>query len=307
VKNKRYHIILASFVFALLTWVSINLRDEYTVVRHLPVVVENLREEKALKYPIPKNVSVRFRGNGWLLAALYLSPDVKYFIDASSLGPGDFVVTARELMDHVKLPVPLQVLDVKPDSLVLALGEYREKRVIVVPHFALNFRDGYGKVGDMRMNPDSVTVGGSYNIIESISGWPTMYRKFENVRTPIDVEVPLEDPQNYSVDVLQQSVRLRVNVESFAEKTFSDISVTASGTPLNQEIIFVPSKMDVIVRGGIDQLAKISVAEFRATVSYQSILQDTTGSVIPVLTAPEDVKVVSRKPERFRYIIRKKL
>src|SRR5205809_355001 len=81
-----------------------------------------------LKYPVPKSITAHFRGTGWALAALYLSPDVTYYIDGSSLGPENFTVTGRELLEHIKLPVSLQVVEVKPETLLLALDDYIEKR-----------------------------------------------------------------------------------------------------------------------------------------------------------------------------------
>src|ERR1051326_6099595 len=113
-ENKRYHIVIASIVFAVATWFSVNLRSEFTVV------LANVKAGKALKYPVPKNITVHFRGIGWALAALLLSPDVTYYIDGSTLGPDNFTVTGRDLLEHIKLPVSLQVVEVKPETLLLA-------------------------------------------------------------------------------------------------------------------------------------------------------------------------------------------
>src|SRR5260370_4242227 len=116
-ENKRYHIVIASIVFAVATWFSVNLRSEYTVVQRIPVVMANVKAGKALKYPVPKSITVHFRGTGWALAALYLSPDVTYYIDGSSLGPENFTVTATELLEHIYLPVRLHVVEVTPEDL----------------------------------------------------------------------------------------------------------------------------------------------------------------------------------------------
>ena len=109
--NKRYHIVLASIGFAVLTWISVNMRHDYVVVRHLPIVIENLKAGKALKHPLPRSVSVRFSGSGWLLAGLYLTPGLTYFIDASSLTSEPFTITSKDLLEHVKLPFAVQAVD----------------------------------------------------------------------------------------------------------------------------------------------------------------------------------------------------
>jgi YbbR domain-containing protein len=305
--QKRYHIVIASIIFAVVMWLAVNMGYEYTVVKHIPVVIENMKEGKALKYPIPKKVTVRFKGYGWQLAALGLMPEVKYGIDVSMLNSAGFAITSSDLVEHVKLPVAIQPLDVKPETLFLALDDYKEKRVPIISHVVLTCREGFGQVGQIRLVPESVLVGGAQNIIGAISQWRTIHHKFDNQRTSIDEELPLEDPPSYDLDVFPSSVRLRVDVQPFAEKTFTGIALIAKATPLNREVIFIPPKMDVIVRGGIDQLAKLSPMDFQITVMYTQLLQDSSGLVTPKLASPEGITVIRRIPERFQFIIRKKL
>ncbi len=306
-ENKRYHIVIASIVFAVLMWLSVNMRDDYTVVRHIPVVLENMKEGKALKYPVPKSISVRFRGSGWLLAGLYLSAGVKYFIDISSLSNGDFVVSGRDLLEHIKLPFALQPLDVKPDTIVLALEDYQEKRVPIIPRLVLDCREGFGQVGTISLVPESVLIAGSHQMLGPITAWPTAYRKLEDLRAPVDESIPLDDPLSYSIDVLSSTTRVRINVQPFAERIFLGIPILPTGVPATREVIFIPPKMDIVVRGGIDQLSKLSPSDFQASVNYQSLMPDSARSVVPILISPEDVKVVGKKPERFEYIIRTRL
>jgi len=306
-EKKRYHIVIASIVFAVAAWLSVNLRFEYTVAQQIPVVLENVRAGKALKYPVPKSMTVHFRGTGWALAELYLSPNVRYFVDGSSLGPENFVVTGRDLMEHIRLPVSLQVVDVKPETLMLALDEYKEKQVPILVHIATDYREGYGQVGPIRVTPESVRIGGTKKIIESVSEWPTVFRKFDNLRSTVDIELPLEDPPNYSIELFRLNARLQINVQPFAEKTFPGIRITASNVPPGREVVFIPSRIDLIVRGGIEQLARVVSSDFQATVDYQNLLEDSAGTVIPGLVSPPDVKVISRKPDRFQFIIRKRL
>jgi hypothetical protein len=305
--QKRYHIIIASVIFALLTWFSINMRDEYTIVKQIPVVLENMKEGRALKYPLPTYVSVRLSGNGWQLAGLYLSPDVKYFIDVSTLGEEKFMITGHELLEHIKLPVALQPIDVKPETLMLALDDYREKQVRIEPRIVLEFREGYGQVGPVQFLPESIRIGGSQTMLANISGWPTVYRKFDNLHAPLDMDLPLEEPMTHSVEIFTLSTRMRMNVQPFAEKTFSGVALNCPGVPPNREVIFIPPKIDLIVRGGIDQLARLADTDFQPTISYRDLIQDSVTSVTPHLNDVDGIQVVSVKPEHVRFIIRKRL
>ena len=306
-ENKKYHIVIASILFATLTWILVNLRYEYTVVKHFPVILENIKEGKALKHPIPQNVNVRFKGTGWSLVELYLLPVKNYSIDLSTVGSEDFIVTGRELAEHIKLPTELQPLDIKPDTMILALEDYKEKRVPVVTNIMVSFREGYGQVGPIHVVPESVVVGGAKSMIENISSWLTNFTRFDELRAPVDTDIPMDEPSTYSVKPMNHSVHLTIDVQPFAEKTFIGVPVTVLSVPQNREVIFIPPRMDVIVRGGIDRLSKLSNEDFKAAVNYQSLFQDSAASVVPNLTFPEEVNVISKKPEQFQYIIRKKL
>ena len=306
-EGKRYHIIFASIVFAAAAWLTISLGDEYTIVKHMPVLVENLKEGRALKYPVPRAIDVWFRGNGWQLAALSFSSDVKYYIDFSSVGEENFTITKHDLFEHIKLPVSLQPIDVKPDTLILALDEYVEKRVPIIPHIVLEFYESYGQVGSLKLSPESVMIGGSKMLLATIAGWPTIYRKFTGVHTTIDEVIPFDEPLTYSLRLFEPAVRMLVNVQPFAEKAFTGIPLVATGIPANREVLFVPPKIDLIVRGGIDRLAKLTNADFLVTIGYQELVRDSSEYIFPSMGVPAEVKIVHRKPERFQYIIRKRL
>jgi YbbR domain-containing protein len=283
------------------------MRYDYTIVRMIPVILENEKEGQALQFPVPKNMTVRFHGNGWMLAALALSPDMKYYIDVSSLSREHYVVTAQDVLEHIKLPVSVQVMDVKPETLILALDEYKEKRVPIVSKVMMNFHEGYGQVGSVTILPESVLIGGTKHIIDQLTEWPTVYKKLDDLRGPVDMELLLEESATYAVNIAQPSARITVNVQPFAEKVFPGIPISVVSLPSNREVIFIPPRMDVIARGGIDQLAKLTPESFEATVHYQTLVEDTTNNILPVLQGPGGVKIVSRKPERFQFIIRTRL
>jgi hypothetical protein len=306
--QRRYPIVIAAIVFAVLTWVSVNMAYEYMVVRQIPIVLENRVEGKALRYPIPKHMTLWFRGNGWMLAGLLLSPDVRYTVDMSSLGPEPQIVTRRNLFDHIKLPVNVQVIDTRPDTLVMALEDYREKRVPVISRVQVNFREGYGQIGPMRIEPDSITIGGGISVLEHVNNWNTSYRRLDDVSAPIDLVIPLEEPTTYSITLPSNvSVHLRVNVQAFAEKTLEGIPIVVAGVPADREVILMPARLDIIARGGIEQLARLTPNDFRATITYQTLVSDSVEAIKPTIVGPEEVRVVSQSPEFVRFVIRKRL
>lgn len=305
--QKRFPVAVGALLAAVALWVSVNMQAEYSVVKSVPVVFEEMKEGKAFRFPIPRTMSVRVRGSGWVVARLFLSPDVRYFINLSSVGEEPVLITAKEVLNHVSLPPDLAVVDVKPETLMVALSDYVEKRVPISPRVVLSFHEGYGQVGRMSVEPDSVTVGGSADDLGGIESWSTEFRKYHDVRAPIAEEIPLEELPSFAATVQVKSVLLTVGVEPFAEKVFPGIPLTATGVPPGREVIFIPPRLDVVARGGIEQLASISVDRFSVTVDYADLERDSTGFIVPALRSPELVRVIERRPERFQFIIRKRL
>jgi hypothetical protein len=179
--------------------------------------------------------------------------------------------------------------------------------VRVAPRIIVDYHDGYGQVGPMHCIPESVVIAGAKSHLNAIQEWPTVYDKLTDLRTSVDADVNLEESSNFSVSTLQKEVRLQVNVQPYAEKTFSGLPITVATPPLNREVIFIPPRMDLIVRGGIDQLARLTNADFDAIVPYEALLRDDPEFVVPNILAPPEVKIVGRKPEKFQFIIRKHL
>jgi YbbR domain-containing protein len=305
--QKKLPVAIGALAAAAALWVSVNMQSEYSVVKSVPVVFEEMKEGKAFRYPVPKTMSVRVKGTGWVVARLFLSPDVKYFINLSSVSAEPVMITANEIQNHVTLPAEVTVVDVKPETLVVALSDYAEKRVPVLPRIVLGFHEGYGMVGDVRVEPESVTIGGCVEDLRDVLSWNTQFRKYSDVRAPIVEDIPLEMLPTWSYSVALKSVRVGVGVEPFAEKVFPGIPVSAVGVPPGREVIFIPPRLDVVVRGGIEQLAAIRDDRFTASVDYADLERDSTGFVVPALRSPERVRVIERRPQRFQFIIRKRL
>jgi hypothetical protein len=98
-----------------------------------------------------------------------------------------------------------------------------------------------------------------------------------------------------------------VDVERYAEKVFHGLAVNLQSVPANREVILVPPRIEVVIRAGMRQLSALRDADIRVAVDYTSIVADSTGTIEPVISAPQGVQVLQKRPERLTYIIRKPL
>ena len=306
-EKKRLPIILATTLFAVLLWVSVNMSYEYQIVVPVPLLIENLPADKAVSTPFPKNVQLKLRGNGWRSAALLLGAEPRCIIDASSLAPNKRPLGLNDIVDRITIPLGIQPIDMKPESVRFDFDTYAQKRVPVHLNIVTNFRPGYGQVGETEFIPDRITIGGAASLLATVDSWPTTRTVFSDVRSSLDTDVPLADSASHYLTLYPQKVRVRVNVQQFAEKTIVGLTVETEAVPPNKEVILIPPKIDVIVRGGVDQLSTLGNENFSASISYGEIVEDSTGYAEPEVTSPKGVQVVSKRPERMQFIIRTKL
>ncbi len=325
--KRRILILFAAGQFGVLTWLSVSMGEQYQITLTAPMTVEQIPSGYAIRTPVPRTVQLRYRGDGWRLALLELgtSPTLSFTFPAlrpAGESPGRFdsssglvrnlvsssrIITRLDITERAPARAGVELTDVTPDSIFLGLDRYEERKVALQPDITTSFREGYGQVGAPTFVPESVTVGGAASIIRTIMSWPTVRYDFKDLRGPVEADVPLAQSPLLLLTLSTPTTHVSLNVEPFAEKVMSGIPVEAEDVPPNREMIFIPPKIDVVARGGIKQLANLVPGDFHVRVDYASVIADTTGLVDPSISGPEEIQIVTKRPERLQYIVRKRL
>jgi YbbR domain-containing protein len=305
-KNKRIPIVLSATIFAVLVWISISMREKYQVQLNAPLVLENLPRGRAVSNPIPRAVQLTFDDIGWKLTSVMWKSDLTWVLDLGSLSTSDRVLTLHDFSLPRGASLGLQPMAMKPESFLITFDTLVTKKVRVVADVALSFRAGYGQIGLPLISPESVVVAGAESLLRTIAVWPTAKRTFQQLRQSVDLTVSLADTLTQVLAFSPDQVHLRIDVQQLAEKTFEAIPVELASVPQNRQVLLSSPRVDVVLRGGLVQLAKVSRTDVRATVDYRVILADTSGLVEPAVAVPLGVQLVKRTPERLQYVVRKK-
>ena len=118
----------------------------------------------------------------------------------------------------------------------------------------------------------------------------------------ITTEVGLENLNGfeYSTNIID----VTLDVQRIVDKQFEDVPVDVIDIPSGREVVLLPNKININLRGGIEILGKLRIQQFRAYVKYQTLVDDTTGSIVPEILLPENISLQFTKPDRLRYVIR---
>jgi hypothetical protein len=303
-KPRRLHIVIASVVIGALFWLSVNLHEQYQTTVDVPLTIEGVPNDMAIRTPVPEYLQLRLRGDGWRLATLLVGSTPHLRIPLNALAPENPIITIDDVLDRIPLASGVQLFDINPDTVTVLLERKERKIVPVIPDITLSCRDGYGQVGPTIVSPDSVTISGAISILEQLSAWHTAAVRFDDLKNPLEEDVSMAHSLEHPLECSPASVKIRVNIQPFAEKVFSNLPVEIRALPANRDVIFIPPKVEIVARGGIRQLASIMPVDFQVSVDYADILKDSTGFIDPQVVSPGGVQIVARHPDRLQYIVR---
>lgn len=155
---------------------------------------------------------------------------------------------------------------------------------------------------DIKFVPDSVIVSGPLSYLKKLKGINTEIKTLTLLDTRIETEVPLNRMQGFGYS--SNVVEAKLDVQRIVDKQFENISVEVIDLPPGKEVVLLPNKIEIQIRGGIEILGRLKPEQLSCYVNYQDLVKDTLGSVEPELSLPKNVTLQYTKPGRLRYIIR---
>jgi len=300
--RKKLNIFIASVIFAVILWGSISLSDIFYTNVDVKLTLTNFPQGYTTGSLLPEKIQLRVKGQGWRLVSINVGPETEFRV---SVG-GDSGMNNLNLYDYLEsnrwLLSDVEIINILPDSIRFFVERIISKKLAVISGLELEYKPGYGLASDIVFKPDSVVVSGPFSILKKMGEIKTTDKTLSPLdsRTETEVNLPSMNGFNYSSNLIE----VILDVQRIVDKQFENIIVDVIDIPSRKEVVLLPNKIGFNVRGGIEILGKLKPDQFRAYVRYQSLVQDTTGSVIPFLELPKNVTLQFVKPDRLRYVIR---
>lgn len=302
----RYHIAIVSLILSVFLWVSLNLNQTYEINKSIPVKI-NVSQPYSVSGNIPLNLEVKFRGVGWSLIRLFTSSNPEFnFSVIPKYNEQTVILTKQYLNENLGLAQNLTITDVYPESLYVMVDKYEEKYVKLVPRLNIVCRSGYQVVGNPVLEPDSVKIGGSPRLLNSLRQLSTKELSLSNISGNVSRIVDITDSLSNILWKSDNQIKLSVSVELTAEKEFQQVTIKIGGIPADKDVQLIPENVTVQLKGGVNQLSSLDASKIVSVLSYNEILSDTTGSVVPKFSLPPGMNLIKMKPDRIQYIIKKK-
>ena len=286
-------------------WIAINLNNQFQTVVGIQVKIEHLDEDQAIAVPLPSTVYVKIQGTGWQVLSTSISPSLIFTIDFYNFHKRGMITTSKELKEHSNLPIGIEIIKAFPEKIELQLEEKITRSIPIRPILEINYREGFGMVGNYTVEPESVTLTGARSLVNTFKEWKTTPIRLTDVNTPVSVAGGLEDSLHFEIERSSNSARIQFDVQPIAERTIEEIPIEIIQVPNNKHIVLIPPKISIIIRSGVNSIAGLTEKDFHVFVDYRTILLDTSGTIRPTVNGPDKVKIVLQRPELIQYVIRK--
>jgi YbbR domain-containing protein len=301
--KKNLPIIILTFVFSFVLWISISLSEEYFATFDFPVKLVDFPQGYTTGTEIAEKISVKLKGRGWKLLTINLASDTEYLVSAGQDSGRKYVNLYNFLMENQWLSSDIEVVDISPDTLSFYVEKIESKKVAVTPNLHLNFKPGFGLAEKVKISPDSVIVSGPGSIIKTIYSIPTEEIELTNLDERITERINLKYWRGMTYS--SGGATVVINVQKIVDKDFENVLVKVNDVPPDRDVVLLPNKITVGLRGGIDILGRIDTSQISAEVYYRDIVLDTLGSIKAGINIPGNTSILYTKPERLRYVIKK--
>lgn len=296
-KNKSFWIILLLTIFF---WMYVSFNDNYITMLEIPLIVVPPKG-RAIEQELNNFINVEIEGSGWnLFNYLYINKAKKCVVLLDNIERED---TTTYIINNVDFQKGLENISkvrprrFYPARLNITTDKIVEKKVDVNPDVMLKVKEGFILVGGVRTEPNTVVISGNSESLKNISQWKTTYNEFRNINTSFNYIVDVSDHLISIINVEPKKIKIYGEIQQYAEITFDDIGLKIIGGQINNNHILLPTNFKVTLIGGIEQLNKITPDDIELTIDYDSIMNDTTGILVPILNIPPFTKVMDITPK----------
>jgi YbbR domain-containing protein len=305
--NVKYHIFIVSLILSSLLWISLNLDQTYEIQRYIPIKI-NVEKPYAIANVLPLNLDVKIKGKGWSLVRLFTSFKPEFDYDLNFNGNEKYPILVKQFLNEsAGFNQGFSITYIKPETLMVQLSKYEEKYVKIVPFVSVVCRKEYQVVGAPVLDPDSIKIGGSSSLLSRLNSLYTQYNYYEGVNASINDVIKLSDSLSNVLWFSRNEVSLHISIELTAEKYFQNVELKVPDLPPDREVLLIPQNITVQLKGGVKQLSETDNTKIMALIDFNTILNDSTGAVAPRFLLPKGMDVISFKPDKIQYVIKKKI
>jgi len=303
IRTGKIRVFLLFFAIAFGILMLTKLSKDYTRTITFNIEIENLPIDKAILSDSLHKIDVTLKTYGFKLLRYYTAqPSLTVDLGAIKTIKNAYVWTSNDNFEAVRtqFAVNVDVLNIKPDSILFNYDTQFVKSVPVVLNDSIVFAPGFNITNGYTVNPDSVKVIGPKQFVEKITSVSTHKISLNNVKKDIDKTIDLIQPDTQkNIKYSVSEVTVQGKVDKFTEGSLQ-IPIELINVPKNSKINFFPKTVTVVYNTALSNYNEIStddfkiICDFNKSGDYRSYL---TPKIVKQPTTVKSVRINQKKVE----------
>ena len=277
-EDRNLFIFLIFFVLSTGFWFLNALQKEYTTIVDYPIEFTNIPKGFILQDSQTKELELKVNAGGFNVLKYHLtasfdplSINVSEMKQLRNDTKAEFYLVSSKFFRSIdeQLSSALSLLEISPDTLFINLSPLKIKKVPVLANIESLFEKQYLQGGDLIINPDSVTVSGVADIVDSIKEVYTEHTVFSNLKDTLVTNLSLMKIEGVELSAIKASVT--IPVEPFTESTVQ-VPIIPQNVPDSLRLKAFPPEITVSFRISLSRFEKIKSGDFLATIHFTTEL-----------------------------------
>jgi YbbR domain-containing protein len=273
----------------------------------------NLPADKMLTNNLPKQFTVGVNAKGFDLMRYYFkSNKLPITVDLSKtnlkISPKqekEFDVATTNFMPEIRkyMGDDIEINSIRPDTIKLYFSELLSKKVPVNLNVKVNCRKQYNTKGKPSISPDSVTVSGTKDELDSITSVNTVSEEYKEADKTIAEMINIEKKKQGNIFYSIEKVYVTIPIEKYTEKTL-EIAIKILNLKPKYNIRIIPSKATLNFMIAVNDYKRATANDFNAVADFKDFDPANDSKIKVTLTlSPDYIKSMQITPPFVDYII----
>ncbi|NNE76370.1 MAG: YbbR-like domain-containing protein [Pricia sp.] len=290
-------------------WFINNLSQTYTGNAVFDLQFVNVPEEYLFEKASKNNVGVKLRAGGFQFLRFNFM-NKKVSIDLSELEKNDSLffalpATYRRQIES-QLPGSMVLLEMDNDTLFFEMLPVASKKVPVKPKVVMNLARNYLMESGIEAIPDSITITGPSEEIDTISWVKTEKITLPDLASNFSKDADIFQPSGLENTTFSTyTVNLKGEIARFSEKVFK-VPIRTVNFPDGVEVRTFPEKVSILCKAKMKRLQELEDSDFQIIADYSTIENGSAKTLqLSIAKEPDGLHSVKLLENEVEYILKK--
>lgn len=293
--------------FSAFVWIFVQFSKQYSEVVGFPITYVNLPKDKIILNDSPNSLELRLRDNGINIAFRKIFPK-KLMIDISeTTEDGNNLVYDLEKQKQAilaQLNIDFEDVSFLQEDLKFKFEKRMVKTIPIVPDIDLNFSVGFSALEGIKLEPDSVTISGPKNILDTLQIVRTKSLKINNISQDVQGTIQLNTANLEKLTFYRDEVEYSLLTDKFTEGK-AVVPVELINVPENMNVVIFPKEVTVFYQVSLKQFEKINPSGFKVVADFKKAGNSDGYLLAQIVKKSQLVNNVRLNEQKIQFIIKR--